>query len=108
MHGLGLTCFPNIISSIENFQQFKTFCDMGGATGCLAVAACKANLNLQAIIFDLPRIEKHTIRYINETSSDIRNRIRFQSGDFFLDTFPQVDLFGLGLILHDQCFIIEI
>ncbi|CAF1241116.1 unnamed protein product [Rotaria sp. Silwood1] len=101
MHGLGLICFPNIIASIENFQQYKTFCDLGGATGCLAMTACEANLNLQAIIFDLPRIEKHANQYINQTLSNIRNRIHFQSGDFFNDSLPQVDLFGLGRILHD-------
>lgn len=108
MHGLGLTCFPSVLASLDNLQQFKTFCDLGGATGCLAICACEVNPNLQAIIFDLPRIEKHAVRYINQTSSEIRNRICFQSGDFFIDSFPQVDLFGLGRILHDwndeQCY----
>ncbi|CAF1015960.1 unnamed protein product [Rotaria magnacalcarata] len=101
MHGLGLTCFPAVVASIDNFQQFKTFCDIGGATGCLAITACKANPNLQAIIFDLPRIEKHAVQYINQTSADIRNRIIFQSGDFFRDPLPRADLFTLGRILHD-------
>jgi acetylserotonin N-methyltransferase len=101
MHGLGLTCFPSIVKSFDNFRPFKIFCDIGGATGCLAISACEVNSYLQAIIFDLPRIEKHAMRYINQTSSNIRSRIRFQSGDFFVDPFPQADLFGLGRILHD-------
>lgn len=101
MHGLGLTCFPSIISSIDNFQQYKTLCDLGGATGSLAVTACKANPNLQAIIFDLPTIEKHAIKFLNQNPSDIRDRVRFQAGDFFTDPLPQVEIFALGRILHD-------
>lgn len=101
MHGLGTTCFPNVVACVENIQQFKTFCDVGGATGCLSMAVCKVNPHLKAIIFDLPCVEKHTIRYVSQTSSDIRERIRFQSGDFFVDNFPEADLFGLGRILHD-------
>ncbi|UJR09902.1 hypothetical protein I4U23_014124 [Adineta vaga] len=101
MHGLGLTSFPNIVKYFDNLKQFKTLCDLGGATGCLAISACEVNSQLQAIIFDLPRIEKHTNRCIDQTSSDIRSRIRFQSGDFFVDALPHVDLFGLGRILHD-------
>jgi acetylserotonin N-methyltransferase len=101
MHGLGSTCFPSIVESMNNINQFQTFCDLGGATGCLAISACKVNPHLQAIIFDLPRIEKHALHYINQTPKEIQDRIRFQSGDFFVDDFPQVDLFGLGRILHD-------
>jgi acetylserotonin N-methyltransferase len=101
MHGLGLTCFPSIISSFDNIHQYKTFCDVGGSTGYLSVSACQVNPHLEAIIFDLQNIEKYAVRYLNEISSEIRNRIHFQCGDFFVDPFPQVDLFGLARILHD-------
>ena len=101
MHGFGLVSFPTIIGSIDDIHQYRTFCDLGGATGCLAVSACEANAHLQAIIFDLPRIEKHARSYLERTSSNIRDRIQFQSGDFFCDELPAADLFGLGRVLHD-------
>ena len=83
------------------FINLKKFCDLGGASGSLAISACEVNLNLKAIIFDLPRIEKYAVQYINQTLPDIRNRICFQGGDFFVDSLPSADLFGLGRILHD-------
>ena len=101
MYGLGLTSSPPVIAALDNVLEYKKFCDVGGATGHLAVSACQVNPHLQAIIFDLPGIEKHAIRYIETILSEIRDRINFQSGDFFIDPLPQVDLFGLGRILHD-------
>ena len=101
MHGFGLVSFPSIIGSIDDMHQYRTFCDLGGATGCLAVSACEANAHLQAIIFDLPRIEKHARSYLERAPSAIRDRIRFHGGDFFRDELPAVDLFGLGRVLHD-------
>ncbi len=101
MHGLGLISYPYVVAALNNIQQFKTMCDLGGATGTMAVSACKINPNLEAIIYDLPHIGKHTLQFIDQTPLEIRNRIRFQGGDFFVDPIPQVDLYGLGRILHD-------
>jgi acetylserotonin N-methyltransferase len=101
MHQLGLTCFPLVVACLENIEQFKTICDIGGGTGCLAISACEVNPHLRGIIFDLPTIEKNAVQYLNQTSDDIRHRIHFQSGDFFHDPLPQADLFSLGRILHD-------
>jgi acetylserotonin N-methyltransferase len=101
MHGLGLTCFPAVLAALDRIQQYQTICDIGGATGCLGISACEVNPRLRVIIFDLPHIEKYAVRYINQTPLEIRQRIRFQSGDFFIDPLPQADLFSLSRILHD-------
>jgi acetylserotonin N-methyltransferase len=101
MHQLGLTCFPSVVECLDNSQKFKIICDIGGGTGCLAISACQANPHLRGIIFDLPVIEKHAVRCLNQISDDIRHRIHFQSGDFFHDSLPEADLFSLGRILHD-------
>jgi len=46
MHGLGLLSSPEIVR-IFNLSRFSTICDLGGATGHLAIAACDLCLNLR-------------------------------------------------------------
>jgi acetylserotonin N-methyltransferase len=98
MHGLGLLSSPGVIEAFD-LSNFHRLIDLGGATGHLAVAACDRYPNLQAIVFDLPRV-------IDIVSADIRgsgaaSRIEWVAGDFFRDELPPADLFAISRILHD-------
>jgi hypothetical protein len=82
-----------------NFSNFKTLCDVGGATGLLCIEAAKKHLHLQCISFDLPPVEPIARRHI--ASAGLGDRIRTATGDFFKDPLPKADLIVMGMILHD-------
>jgi acetylserotonin O-methyltransferase len=99
MHGFGLLSSPQVVSAFD-LSRFKTFVDLGGATGHLAIAACERYPGLKAILFDLPRVMDAVQQRIS--LSPVGSRIECRTGDFFCPKeLPQADLFGLGKILHD-------
>lgn len=98
MHGYGLINSPPIVGAFD-LSRFKTFCDLGGATGHMAIAACERYANLRAIVFDLPEALPLAKEIVG--ASSVANRIELVGGDFFADELPPCDLIGLGRILHD-------
>jgi acetylserotonin N-methyltransferase len=98
MHGQGQLSSPEVVNAFD-LSRFRILCDLGGATGHLAVAACRLYPELRAILFDLPAaapLAKEMIR-----ATDVAARIEIVSGDFFTDALPEADLFAVGRILHD-------
>ncbi len=98
MHGMGLLSSPAVIAALD-LSRFKRLCDLGGATGHLAIEACRQYPKLRATIFDLPGVAVQAQDYINKAHLD--GRIDVRSGDFFSDPLPEADLFALGRIIHD-------
>jgi acetylserotonin N-methyltransferase len=98
MHGLGQFASPRIVEAFD-FSGFRHMVDLGGATGHLAIAACRAYPTLYATVFDLPAVEPFAREYI--ANSGLSDRISFTAGDFFADDLPKADLYTLGRILHD-------
>ncbi len=98
MHGYGMINSPQIVGAFD-LSRFKTFCDLGGATGHMAIAACERYPNIQAIVFDLPEAVPLAKEIVN--ASPVADRIQIVAGDFFVDPLPTCDLVGLGRILHD-------
>ncbi len=98
MHGLGVLSSPQVVTAF-NLSNFRRMVDLGGGTGHLAIAACQAYPELQAIVFDLPEVIETARRHASQSSA--ANRVSILAGDFFLDELPEADLFALGRILHD-------
>jgi acetylserotonin O-methyltransferase len=99
MHGFGTLSSPLVVSAFD-LSRFKTFVDLGGATGHLAIAACERYPGLNAVLFDLPRVIDAVQKQISLSS--VASRIELRKGDFFgQEQLPAADLFGLGRILHD-------
>src|SRR3984885_2022486 len=99
MHGFGILSSPLVVSAFD-LSRFKTFVDLGGATGHLAIAACERYPGMKAIVFDLPRVIDAVRQQISSCS--VASRIQLRKGDFFdAEQLPQGDLFGLGRIVHD-------
>jgi acetylserotonin O-methyltransferase len=99
MNGFGILSSPLVVSAFD-LSRFKKFVDLGGATGHLAIAACERYPEMNAIVFDLPRVID-AVRHRVSLSS-VASRIEMRKGDFFCpEDLPQGDLFGLGRILHD-------
>ncbi len=98
MHGYGLISSPHVVAAFD-LSRFRRLIDLGGATGHLAIAACRHYPSLRAVVFDLP--EAGPLAHEILTESTVSDRVEIVSGDFFADQLPEGDLFALGRILHD-------
>jgi O-methyltransferase domain/Dimerisation domain len=81
------------------WQQYKSFADVGGAQGGVAVQIALRHPHLSGIVFDLPAVKPLAEEYIG--SFGLAERVRFVTGDFFNDALPKVDVIIMGHILHD-------
>jgi O-methyltransferase domain/Dimerisation domain len=81
------------------WAKYRTFADIGTAQGAAAVQIVLENPHLRGIGFDLPEVAPIFEQYAGENG--VADRLRFQSGDFFNDPFPRVDVILMGHILHD-------
>jgi acetylserotonin N-methyltransferase len=96
MHGYGRISSPQVVNAVD-LSKFNTFVDLGGATGHLALAACKRWSNLNGVVFDLPEVLKITAEFVDPE----RDRVTMVGGDFFADPLPKGDVYALSRILHD-------
>ena len=81
------------------WKQYKTFADVGTAQGDLAVAIAAANPHLSGLGFDLPEVGPIFEEYAAQHG--LNGRLKFQSGNFFEDALPKVDVITMGHVLHD-------
>lgn len=98
MHGMGLLSSPAAVAAFD-LSRFHHLCDLGGATGHLAIEACRRFPALRATVFDLPGVIPQARRYIEQAG--LADRVAAQEGDFFADPLPEADLYALGRIIHD-------
>jgi acetylserotonin N-methyltransferase len=99
MHGFGQISSPEVAAAFD-LSGYRRLVDLGGATGHLAVAACRRYPHLCATVFDLPAAAP-LAREMIAAEADVAPRIEVLEGDFFTDPLPQADLFAVGRILHD-------
>lgn len=98
MHGFGLLSSPRVVEAFD-LSPYRKLVDIGGATGHLAMAACRRYASLRGAIFDLPGVISVAREYVHEAG--LADRIELVAGDFFRDPFPEADLLAMGRILHD-------
>jgi acetylserotonin N-methyltransferase len=98
MHGFGQLSSPAVVSAFD-LSAFRRLVDLGGATGHLAVAACRRYPGLRATVFDLPGVVSQASEVI--AGSSVADRVDVVEGDFFTDPLPPADLYAVGRILHD-------
>jgi acetylserotonin N-methyltransferase len=95
---VGLLSSPEVVAAVD-LSRFRHLCDVGGATGHLAIAACRRYPGLRATVFDLPDVIGQARPYIE--AAGLADRIDLRAGDFFRDPLPEADLYALGRIVHD-------
>jgi len=98
MTGLSRINFEALAEKFD-FSGYRTLCDVGGATGLLAVECAKRHPHLQCSSFDLPVVEP--IAQKNIAASGLGDRVSTAAGDFFQDPLPNADVITMGMILHD-------
>jgi hypothetical protein len=81
------------------WSKYKTFCDVGGAQGGVAVQIALQNPHLTGMVFDLPAVQPLFEEYVR--SFHLENRLRFVPGNFFKEQLPNSDVILMGHILHD-------
>jgi acetylserotonin N-methyltransferase len=98
MHGMGMLSSPRVVE-VFDLGRFRHLVDLGGATGHLALEACRRYPNLKATVFDLPPVVAFARKFLASTPEG--SKIGLVEGDFFADPLPEADLFALGRIVHD-------
>ncbi len=98
MTGLSRINFEALADKFD-FSRYRTLCDVGGATGLLAIEVAKKYPHMKCISFDLPPVEPVARKYI--TAAGLTDRICIASGNFFQDPLPKADVITMGMILHD-------
>ncbi len=98
MTGLSRINFEAFANKFD-LTPFKTMCDIGGATGLLAIEVAKRHPHLRCISFDLPPVEPIAKKHI--AAAGLSERVTTAHGDFFKDPLPKADVITMGMILHD-------
>jgi predicted O-methyltransferase YrrM len=98
MTGLSRINFEAFAAKFD-FSNFKTLCDVGGATGLLCIEAAKRHPHLRCTSFDLPPVAPIAQKHI--AAAGLSDRITTAAGDFFQDPLPKADVITMGMILHD-------
>jgi cyclopropane fatty-acyl-phospholipid synthase-like methyltransferase len=87
------------LTEIFDFSPYSVFCDVGGATGSLAIRIAERYPNMRCKTFDLAVVEpiaQATIR-----KAGLQDRIEAISGDFVAGPLPEADVICLGNIMHN-------
>lgn len=79
--------------------DYKSFADVGAAQGMVPVTIARAHAHLAGIGFDLPVVRAVFEDFVG--ANGVSDRVKFQTGDFFRDELPKVDVIVMGHILHD-------
>ena len=98
MTGLSAGPFQALAEQFD-FSEYATVCDVGGATGQLALILAGRHPHLRCTTFDLPAVEPIAERTID--AAGLGDRVEAVSGDFFGDPLPKADVITMGMILHD-------
>ncbi|MGH3889193.1 MAG: methyltransferase [Pseudonocardiaceae bacterium] len=98
MTGISHTANCKIAEQVS-WLNYKTIADMGTAQGDLAAQVLLTNPHLTGIGFDLPAAAPVFEEYVEDNG--LQDRLRFIGGDFFVDDFPEADVFTFGHILHN-------
>jgi hypothetical protein len=87
------------IARHDLWKDFKTFVDVGGAEGGLAVQLAAQHDHLTGCVFDLPSVKPFCDDYVARFG--LSDRVRFQPGDFFEQPLPTAEVIVMGHVLHN-------
>jgi predicted O-methyltransferase YrrM len=98
MSGISAANFQAFAEKFD-FSQYRTMCDIGGATGQLSVLVARQHPHMRCTSADLPEATRIAQRKIAEAG--LTDRVSTTSLDFFADPLPGADVITMGMILHD-------
>lgn len=98
MSGISAGNFRTLAQKFD-FSNYRTLCDVGGATGLLSCMVAAAQPHMICTSFDLPNVVPIVTRKIAEAG--LSDKVKAVGGDFFADPLPRADVITMGMILHD-------
>ena len=98
MSGIQLGNFMTFAQKFD-FSKYKTLTDIGGSAGLLSLMVAKHQIHMSCTTVDLPPVEPIAIETIKKFQ--LTDRVKTQSADFFVESFPASDIITMGNILHD-------
>jgi precorrin-6B methylase 2 len=88
-----------VLAETFDFSRYASLCDVGGASGALAMAVARRHPHITCISFDLPQVTPVARRAI--AAQGLSDRVILKEGSFFDDPLPKADVITMGNILHD-------
>ncbi|MCP9917124.1 acetylserotonin O-methyltransferase [Cyanobium sp. ATX 6F1] len=82
-----------------DFSPYRSLCDVGGASGLLALTLARRHPHLRCLTADLPPATAIAERQV--AASGLADRVSAVPLDFFAQPLPRADVITMGLILHD-------
>ena len=98
MSGISAGNFAAFAEAFD-FSQYRTACDVGGATGQLSMFIARRHPHVRCQTLDLPAVTAIADRKI--AAAGLSDRVSARPIDFFADPFPAADVITMGMILHD-------
>ncbi|HVJ19532.1 MAG TPA: methyltransferase [Polyangiaceae bacterium] len=98
MTGLSMAASSAIAEKFP-WRDYKTFVDVGGAQGVVAVKLAERHAHLTGCSLDLPAVGPFFDEYVS--SRGLADRLRFHGADFFADPLPSADVLIMGHVLHN-------
>lgn len=84
-HNLALMIGAALAASYD-FSAHSQLLDLGGGTGAMSIAICRAHPHLRAVVVDLPHVIEHARRFIAEAG--LADRVTTHAADFKADPLP--------------------
>jgi SAM-dependent methyltransferase len=82
-----------------DWSPWTRIADLGGARGNTAGILLEAHPHLTATVFDMPQIEPLFNEHMERLG--VRERARYQGGDWFADPLPEAEVLLCGHALHN-------
>jgi cyclopropane fatty-acyl-phospholipid synthase-like methyltransferase len=98
MTGLSAANFAAFAEKFD-FSRYQTLCDVGGATGLLAMTVANRHPHLRCVTSDLPVVTAIAERRI--AAAGLTDRVSARPVDIFSEPLPHADVITMGMILHD-------
>jgi hypothetical protein len=98
MTGLSAANFAAFAEKFD-FSRYQTLCDVGGATGQLAMTVARRHPHLRCVTTDMPAVTAIAERKI--IAGGLSDRVSARSVDIFSEPLPGADVITMGMSLHD-------
>jgi precorrin-6B methylase 2 len=100
MHFNSSRMAPQVLAEID-LADVKRLVDVGGGSGAYSIAFCRANPEIEAVVFDMPDVVPLTNEYAAQAG--MSDRISTATGDFTVDELGRdFDLAFMSHILHSN------
>ncbi len=98
MTGLSAANFVAFAEKFD-FSRYQSLCDVGRATGQLAMLVAARHPHLRCVTTDMPAVTAIAERKI--AAAGLSDRVTARAVDIFSEPLPSADVITMGMILHD-------